>query len=106
AHAGGKPPVGFFGQCTGADRVRPGVVADVGGGRLAGQRSHGGPHAAGILEVVVGVGDVVLAGVGVLGSDSDAPVLTVHIVGGCPAIEAAPVRESAPPRVHLRQVGI
>ena len=41
----------------------PGVVADVGGRVLAGQRAHGGDHAAVVLEVVVGVGDVVLAGV-------------------------------------------
>jgi hypothetical protein len=89
-----------------SDSVGTGVIADIGGGRLPGQRPHGGHHPAVVLEVVVRVGDVVLTGVGVFGGDGDAPVLAVHVVGGLPAVQAPPIRKSAPRRVDLRQVGI
>ena len=48
------------------DVVGPGAVADVGARGGAGQRADRGHHAAVVLVVVVGVGDVVLAAVGVL----------------------------------------
>ena len=59
-----------------------------------------------VLEIVVGVGDVVLAGIGVLGRHRDAAVLPAHIVGSRRPVEAAAVREAAPRRVDLREVGV
>ncbi len=59
-----------------------------------------------VLEVVVGVGDVVLAGVGVLGGHRDSAVLPVHVVGCGRAVELAAVGEAAPRGVDLREVGV
>src|SRR5690606_23977749 len=75
-------------------------------GRLAGQRPHGRDHAAVVLEVVVGVGDVVLAGVDVLGGDRDPPVGVLHVGAGGDAVEVAAVGVAAPHRVHLGEVGV
>ena len=52
-HAGPEDPVGLLLQGPGADGVGGGRVADVGLGVGAGQRAHGGDHAAVVLEVVV-----------------------------------------------------
>ena len=70
-HPGAEHPLGLLGQGAGAHQVRHGRVADVGGRGGPGQVPHHGHHAAVELEVVVGVGDVVLAGVGVLRRDRD-----------------------------------
>ncbi len=75
-------------------------------GRLTGQRAHGGDHSPVVLEIVVGVGDVVFAGVGVLGGHRDAAVLPAHVVGRGRSVEVAAVREAAPGRVHLGEVGV
>ena len=72
----------------------------------AGQRPHGRDHAAVILEVVVGVGDVVLSSVGVLGGHRDPAVLPVHLVGGGRTVQPATVGEAAPCGVDLREVGV
>src|SRR5213078_1869500 len=87
-------------------RVRDGRVADVGGGVAPGQRPDGGDHAAVVLEVVVGVGDVVLAGVDVLGRDLDPPVVGAHVLGGRRARQPPAVGEAAPGGVDLGQVGV
>ncbi|SGG56394.1 Uncharacterised protein [Mycobacterium tuberculosis] len=105
-HAGAKHPRGLLRQRAGADRVGSGVVADIGGRCLARERPHGGHHAAVILEVVVGVGDVVFTGVGILGGHRNTPVLAVHVVDRLAAIQVAPVGESAPGGVHLGEVGV
>ena len=104
--AGAEYAGGLLRQRAGAHRVGPGVVADVGGRRLPGQRPHGGDHAAVVLEVVIRVGDVVFAGVGVLGGHRDSAVLPVHVVGGRRAVEPAAVGEAAPCGVDLREVGV
>ena len=61
-HPGPEHPRGFLGERPGPDGVWRGRVADVGLGLGPGERAHGGDHAAVVLEVVVGVGDVVLDG--------------------------------------------
>ena len=65
-----RPPVLLI--RSGAGGVGRGGVTDVCLGIGAGQRSDRGDHAAVVLEVVVVVGDVMFAGVDVLGSDLDA----------------------------------
>ena len=72
----------------------------------AGQRADGGDHAAVVLEVVVGVGDVVLAGVGVLRRDRDPLVRGLHLAAGRDAVDAAAVGVAAPDGVDLGEVGV
>src|SRR5690606_5931889 len=93
------------GEGAGADRLGAGGVADVRLGGGAAERADGGDHAAVVLEVVVGVGDVVFAGVGVLGGDGDPPVRRLHVVPGGPAVEFAAVGVAAPLCVHRGAVG-
>ena len=57
-----------------------------------------------VLEVVVGVDDVVLAGVDVLRGHFDAAVVVLHVVAGGGAIEVASVSETTPGGVDLGQV--
>src|SRR5690606_7077899 len=104
--AGAEDARGLLRQRAGADGVRARAVADVGFGRPAGQRPHGRDHAAVVLEVVVGVGDVVLAGVDVLGGHRDPPVGVLHVGAGGDAVEVAAVGVAAPHRVHLGEVGV
>ena len=59
-----------------------------------------------VLEVVVGVGDVVLAGVDVLGRDVDPAVVGLQIIPGRGAVQIAPVREAAPGGVDLGDVAV
>src|SRR6202000_2332700 len=59
-HPSAEDPGGLLGQATGAHGAGVGRVADVGVRVAAGQRPDRGDHAAVVLEVVVGVGDVVL----------------------------------------------
>src|SRR5204863_7978807 len=100
-HPGPEHPRGLLGQAAGAHRLGPVRVADVRGGVAPGQRAHHGDHAAVVLEVVVRVGDVVLAGVDVLRRHGDAAVHPVEVVPGGPAVEAANIGDAAPARVHL-----
>ena len=57
-----------------------------------------------ILEVVVRIGDVVLAGVGVLGGHRNSPIRRPHVLDGGDTVTTTPVRVTSPCRVHLRQV--
>ena len=75
-------------------------------GAVPRQRADGGDHAAVVLEVVVGVGDVVLAGVGVLGGHRDPPVGGLHLVAGRAAVQSAAVGVAAPDGVDLGEVGV
>src|SRR3712207_9447018 len=98
-HAGPEDAVGLLLQRPGPHRVRRRRVTDVRLGVAAGQRAHGGDHAAVVLEVVVTVGDVVLAGVDVLRGDLDAAGGGAHVVrpgrgGEAPGVGAAPPRRS------------
>src|SRR5947209_3056602 len=103
---GPEHAAGLFGQGAGLRRVGDGRVADVGGGVAAGQGADHGDHAAVVLEVVVGVGDVVLAGVDVLGRHRDPAEGTFHVRPGVHAVESAAVGVAAPDRVDLGQVGV
>src|SRR6185437_1168810 len=103
-HARPEDAGGLLVQRAGADRLGPGGVADVRGGRGAGERADGGHHPAVVLVVVVGVGDVVLAGVGVLGRHRDPPVGRLHRAAGGHAVEAAAVGVAAPGGVDLGEV--
>src|SRR5690606_24640673 len=96
---------GLLDEGAGADRLGAGGVADIRLGGGAAQRADGGDHAAVVLEVVVGVGDVVFAGVGVLGGDGDPPVRRLHLVPGGASVEFAAVGVAAPLCVHRGAVG-
>ena len=75
-------------------------------GRAPGQRADRRDHAAVVLEVVVGVDDVVLAGVLVLGRDGDAPERGLHVGAGLAPVQAAAVGVPTPDGVHLGEVGV
>src|SRR5699024_10380514 len=96
----------FFTQRSRSYRVDGGGVADVGFGVLAGQRPDGGDHPAVVLEVVVGIGDIVLSGVNVLGGHRDAAVIGAHVIGGGHSVHIASVGVAAPLGVHLREVPV
>ncbi len=59
-----------------------------------------------ILEVVVGVGDVVFAGVGVLRRHRDTSIVGAHVLGGGYAVQAATVGEATPRGIHLGEIRI
>jgi len=105
-HPGAENTRGLLGQRPGADGIRAGGVADVRAGRPARERPDGGDHPPVVLEVVVGVGDVMLEGVGVVRGHRDPPVGALHVIARFPAVQAAAVREAAPHGVHLGQVGV
>ena len=90
----------------GADGLLAAGVADVGLGVVSGEGADRGDHAAVVLEVVVGVGDVVLRGVHVLRRDLDPPVGGAHVLGGLDSLYAAPVGVPAPGGVDLREIGV
>ncbi len=75
-------------------------------GRGAGERADRRHHAAVVLEVVVAVDDVVLAGVLVLGRHPHPAVDPLHVAAGGGAVQAAAVRVAAPHRVDLGEVGV
>ena len=103
-HPGPEDPVGLLLQCPRPHGVRGRRVAHIGLRVGAGERAHRRDHPAVILEVVVAVGDVVLAGVDVLGGHLDAPVVGAHVVGGRRPVEPTAVGETAPHGVDLGQV--
>ena len=59
-----------------------------------------------VLEVVVGVGDVVFAGVGVLGGHRDPSVRGAHVVDRRHTGQVAAVGVAAPGGVDAGQVGV
>lgn len=98
--------MGLLAQRAGLHLVRYGRVADVRLRARARQVPHHRDHAAVVLEVVVGVDEVVLAGVDVLRGDGDAPERDLHVPARRPPVQPAPVRVAAPHRVHLGEVGV
>lgn len=64
----------------GVDCVGLGVVVDIGGWCLVCECLYGGYYVVVILEVVVGVGDVVFMGVGIFGGYCNMLVLVVYVV--------------------------
>src|SRR5699024_2718841 len=105
-HSRPEHPSGFLVECAGADRVRGGAVADVGGRGGARQGANSGDHPAVVLEVVVRVRDVVFASVGVLRCDGDPTVGILHVLASGNPVEVPAVGEPTPYRVHLGEVGV
>src|SRR5690606_19680204 len=103
-HPRPEHPGGLLGQGAGSDGIRRRRVPHVGFRVGTGERPHGGDHAAVVDEVVVGVGDVVFAGVDVLGRHLDPAVVGAHVLRGRTAVQATPVGESAPGGVDLGQI--
>ena len=103
-HPGSEHAGRLLSERARADRVGSRRVADVGARGRAGQGPDRRDHAAVVLEVVVAVGDVVLARVDVLGGDVDAAVGALHVAPGRHAVELPAVGEAAPRRIDLREV--
>ncbi|CAO0837524.1 hypothetical protein SMICM17S_10648 [Streptomyces microflavus] len=103
---GAEDAGGLLDEGPRADGLGAGGVPDVRLRGLALQRAHGRHHAAVVLEVVVRVRDVVLAGVGVLRGDLDPLVRGLHLLAGRAAVELAAVGVTAPDRVDLGEVGV
>src|SRR5690606_8243883 len=105
-HSGTENPGGLFPQRPGAHLVRCGGIADVGLRLDAGEGAHGGDHAAVVLEVVVRVGDVVLAGVRILRGYRDPPIVGTHVFRRRLTVQVAPVGETAPRGVDLGEISV
>ena len=71
-----------------------------------GQGAHSGHHPAMILQVVIGVEDVVLAVVLVLDCDLDRRESASHGVAVGVPVAGAAVREPRPREVHVGKVGL
>src|SRR5213076_3579524 len=89
-------PLGLLGQRAGPHVGGPVRVTDDGGRVTAGEGADHGDHAAVVLEVVVGVGDVVFAGVDVLGGHGDAAVDAFEVGAGGAAVQLTAVGVAAP----------
>ena len=83
---------------------RVGGVAEPRLGRAPGEGPDGGDHPAVVLQVVVGVEDVVLAVVLVLDRDLDGGEAPAHRLGRGLAVAVAAVGEARPRQVHLGEV--
>src|SRR5690606_24785937 len=103
---GPEDPVGLLAERARAHGVGRGRVADVGLRVGAGQRAHRGDHAAVVLEVVVGVGDVVFTRIDVLRRHRDASVVGAHVVTRRDPVESTSVREATPGGVDLGEIGV
>ena len=100
-YSGSEYASSFLVQGAGSHGVRAGGVAHIRLGGGTRQRANSGNHAAVELEVVIGIGDIVLTGIGILRGDLNTAVGRLHILSSLFPIDTAAVGVAAPGRVNL-----